>query len=126
MIIGIGIDSIEIARFAHWSSYKREHLLRFFSQQELDYSFSVPAKTAERLAARFAAKEAVYKAFSVSLKAISFLRWCAAVSVDKNCSGQPVIKINWGLLGLDDPNYIFHVSFTHTKTVASVYVVIES
>jgi phosphopantetheine--protein transferase-like protein len=125
MIIGIGIDSIEIARFNHWSSYKQKNLLRFFSQEELDYCFSVPAKSAERLAVRFAAKEASYKAFSGILKNSGFLRWCATASVDKNSGGQPILKINWDLLSLVDPLCRAHLSLTHTKTCAIAYCIAE-
>ena len=66
MILGIGIDSVEIKRFEPWTSYSKNRLARIFSEHEITYSLSNPKKAAERLAARFAAKEAFFKALSQS------------------------------------------------------------
>ncbi len=58
-----GIDSVEISRIEKLiADHDREGLLRFFSADELDYADTGQNK-AEKLAARFAAKEACAKLF---------------------------------------------------------------
>lgn len=129
MIIGIGIDQVEIARFTGWSH--RTNLLRIFSGHELEYCSLVPAKTAERLALRFAVKEAFFKAMQPLLrktnKKISLLTVCRAVSYTFDDYMTPVVKVNWQLLGLaiHQKSIIIHVSGTHSKLNAVVAVVLE-
>ena len=67
MIIGIGIDLVEVGRIekamARWDgAFER----RVFTEQELVYCMD-KKRPAEHLAARFAAKEAVMKAFGTGL-----------------------------------------------------------
>ena len=50
MILGVGIDAVEIARFADWHTKSDKQLRRIFSEEEMAYCLSVPAKTAERFA----------------------------------------------------------------------------
>ena len=60
MVKGIGIDSIEIARFRLWHTYSYRQLSRIFSSEEIDYCLSNIIKSSERFAVRFAAKEAFF------------------------------------------------------------------
>ena len=127
MIQAIGIDSVEIVRFAHWGKYSQGSLLKIFSLAELTYSLSNPAKTSERLAARFAAKEAAYKALSSLFnKKISFLSWCTLIEVTHNDQSQPHLKIAWHVLDIPCVPSAIHISLTHTKTTATALVIIES
>ena len=66
MIIGVGVDSIEIARVA--AALQRSPRLRdrLFSPDEIE-QLPGGAKAASRLAALFAAKEAVFKALGTGL-----------------------------------------------------------
>lgn len=64
MVLGIGIDSVDIARFEQWHTYSHKKLLRVFSPAEIAYSLENPTKSAERFAVRFAAKEALFKALT--------------------------------------------------------------
>lgn len=128
MIIGIGIDTVEIDRFICWQ--ERKNLTRVFLQEELDYCFAVPQKTKERLALRFAAKEAFFKAAQLLCiqqnKKISLLTLCRAVSFGKNNQNIPTLSIHWDLLGLRKPEDLcIHVSATHGMHVATVVVVLE-
>ena len=61
MIKGIGIDSVEVARFAHWYSYPHASLRRIFSNTEIDYCLARTAQSSAHFAARFAAREAFLK-----------------------------------------------------------------
>src|ERR1700760_1560832 len=101
MILGIGVDTIEIERFASWQTYSRQKLLRIFSQEEIDYVLSNQQKSAERFAVRFSAREALYKALSYAFpdKKIPFLMLCKNTTVTKKI-GLPQIIIHDDL-GID-------------------------
>lgn len=63
----VGIDIAQISAVADSLANFGEHFLRrIFSDAEVAYATQVPAQTAQRLAARFAAKEAAMKAFGLS------------------------------------------------------------
>lgn len=116
-MVSIGIDLVEIERFAHWHTKSQEQLLRLFSRDEINYCLSVPAKSAERFAARFAVKEAFYKALCTLLEhKKSFLFVCKQTSFVKK------ITINWPQLDL--PEYNITASLTHTRTTAGAVVII--
>ena len=62
VIIGIGIDLVEVLRFEQTMERHGERLLRrLFTQNEIDYCQS-KARAVEHFAARFAVKEAAMKA----------------------------------------------------------------
>ncbi|HLW73130.1 MAG TPA: 4'-phosphopantetheinyl transferase superfamily protein [Candidatus Babeliales bacterium] len=124
MIIGIGVDTVEIERFALWHTYSEKKLLRIFSQEEIVYCLGNRSKSAERFAARFAAREALYKAISAFLgKKIPFLTLCAYTSITK-VDGQPQIIIRGGL-DFDLSSFIIHLSLSHSRTLATAFVVVE-
>ena len=128
MIKGIGIDSIEIARFTHWHLYSDAQLSRIFSETEIIYCRSTPVKTAERFAVRFAAREALFKALSNALPnhKIPFLRLCKAVSITKNHSGKPELAIKWKTITDHDMQACTAwLSCTHTQTTATALVILE-
>ena len=65
-IVGLGMDATEIGRIAEtFERYGDRFLRRVFTEGEIAYARSAPALTAERLAARFAAKEAAKKALEL-------------------------------------------------------------
>ena len=124
---GIGIDSVEIERFKEWHTYPHKSLRRIFSESEIDYCLAVPAKSAERFAARFAVREAFLKALHQAwpdLK-IPLLTICKAIAIIKTPNGAPSILINGKLLKLAASSIACSVSWTHTKTVATAIVLIE-
>ena len=60
-VIGIGVDLVECARIQHsLDRFGEKFLRRVFTEGEIEYSMSMKFP-ARHLAARFAAKEAVYK-----------------------------------------------------------------
>lgn len=123
MIVGIGIDSIEIARFAQWHTYSQKQLLRIFSHEEIEYCLSNTAKSAERFAVRFAAREALFKAYSVGQPGhkIPFLKFCKAVTISKK-NGIPFIKIEPQIIMA---SYTILISLTHTATIATAFAILE-
>jgi len=63
----VGIDITQISAIAaSLESFGERFMRRLFSVDEVAYATQVPAQTAQRLAARFAAKEAAIKAFNLS------------------------------------------------------------
>lgn len=62
MIIGVGVDIVEIDRVARiLEKYGDRFLKRVFTEREVEYAFRSRVKVSERLAGRFAVKEAVMK-----------------------------------------------------------------
>jgi holo-[acyl-carrier protein] synthase len=122
MIIGVGIDAVDIDRFRtslHRTPTMRE---RLFVAEELDY-VAPKADPVPSLAARFAAREAVMKAMGLGLGAFGFHE----VWVTRAPSGAPSLAITGRALELAVDRGIthWHLSITHTATVAIAYVVAE-
>lgn len=139
MIRGLGIDAVDVARFIPWVTYSRTRLARIFSADELNYCFAMPvspenlAIIAQRLAVRFAAREAFFKALSAfhPEHSVPFLTVCRYVAVTKQPSGAIGLLVDWASLeqkGLTvhGPELRVHISATHTATTAFVTVIIES
>ncbi|GMU18927.1 MAG: hypothetical protein AMXMBFR12_01190 [Candidatus Babeliales bacterium] len=124
MIVGIGIDSIEIARFAQWYTYSQKQLLRVFSHEEIAYCLLVTAKSAERFAVRFAAREALFKAYSAWQPdhKIPFLKFCKAVTISKK-NDIPFVTIDAQII---TANYTILISLTHTTTTATAFAILEN
>lgn len=135
MIVGLGIDSIEIERFCNWHSKDTKTLLRLFSQDEIAYCQSNNALSAQRFAIRFAAREALFKAISLAIPShtIPFLTLCRAANIYKTSRGMPYLQIDWKILKAyvnshDALLHNFHstISLTHTKILATAIVTLET
>jgi holo-[acyl-carrier protein] synthase len=124
-MLTVGIDSVDIERFIPFMGYSVTRLLRIYTAQEITYCLQEPVKTAERLAARFAAKEAFYKALIPRTSShVAFLTVCSACSLQPNERGIPLLVINKDLLGLNDSLDV-QVSVTHTSSVATAIVILS-
>lgn len=116
--IATGIDVIEIERIrlAHerWGS---RFLNRIYTPQELAYC---RAKT-ERLAGRFAAKEAVSKALGVGIRR---LRW-KDIEVLRGERGKPYVLLHGKAASVAATQGLsgFDVSITHSRSDAIAFVV---
>lgn len=116
MIIGVGVDVVDISRFA--ASLARSPALRkrLFTPAERDLPVS-------SLAARFAAKEAVAKA----LGAPPGLHWHdASVSSDPN--GRPQLAVTGTVAAAAHRAgvQVWHLSLSHDAGIAAALVVAES
>ncbi|QCB92948.1 holo-ACP synthase [Cellulomonas shaoxiangyii] len=115
MIVGVGIDVVDVARFVATIERVPGLRTRLFTPDERDLP---PAS----LAARFAAKEALAKA----LGAPPGMRWQDA-TVRRVAGAQPVVEISGTVraradeLGVDR----FHLSISHDAGIASAVVVAE-
>jgi holo-[acyl-carrier protein] synthase len=119
-LVGVGIDAVDVDRFARVLRRRPAVGERLFTDRER----ADAAGSAARLAARFAAKEAVMKALGVGVGAFRF----QDVEVVRAPSGQPSLAVTGaaaalaGELGVA----VWHVSLTHTATVAQAVVIGES
>ena len=87
-VLGIGVDLVECARIQHSiDRFGDRFLHRVFTEGEIEYSMSMKFP-ARHLAARFAAKEAVSKAFGTGIgKAMGWRN----IDVQKKPSGEPFL-----------------------------------
>jgi holo-[acyl-carrier protein] synthase len=131
MIIGTGIDTVEIVRFKKWHAKSYQSLCRLFSEEEIAYCMQQPLLSAQRFAVRFAAREAVYKAISEGyyVPVPPFLTLARAISIDKNQSGKPFLTFDRQIL--DEITYLrlttvtWHISLAHTRHMASAWIIAE-
>jgi len=114
MILGIGVDLIEVARVQKVIERNPRFVEKVFSPGEIAYSDGKKNRF-QHLAARFAAKEAFIKAIGRGVP------W-TAVEVVSLPSGQPTLVVrNGGDYGFTRS----HVSLTHLATYAVAVVVLE-
>lgn len=128
MILGTGIDAVEVARFADWYAKPHDALKRIFSDAEIAYCLSEPALSAQRFAVRFAVREATYKIISnlPSMEHVPFLTVAQAVSIAKHANGAPMLIIDWEKLNFSgEINIRWHLSLTHTDTIAFASVIAD-
>jgi holo-[acyl-carrier protein] synthase len=137
MIRGIGVDIVAIKRFERWKQFPPERLNTIFSVQEIsDCRADDQTLIIEKLAARFAAKEAFYKALSavcvsygLTKNTFSLRSLCLHVEVRYGTWGVPVAKVEWGalerLVGACVPPVNVHLSLSHERDMAVAFVVVE-
>ncbi len=122
MIIGIGIDLVDIDRFRRSLERTPSMRRRLFTAGELEY-VAPQRDDAASLAARFAAREAVMKALGLGLGAFGF----HDVWVERAESGAPTLAVSGTALRLAEDAGVrrWHLSLTHSDTTAGAYVVAE-
>ncbi len=91
-ILGHGVDLVDDARIARMVEEHGDRFLeRVFTQEERSHSGSGEGWRIERLAARFAAKEAVLKALGTGWR--GGIAW-TDVEVVKEPSGRPAVRLH--------------------------------
>ena len=125
MILGIGVDIVEVARIEQAIARHGDRFLqRVFIGDEIAYCAKMKSP-APNFAARFAAKEAVSKAFGTGIGAQ--LGW-HEIEVRRKESGEPFIVLHGSgadfarLRGAEK----IHLSLSHTAAYAVAQVVIEA
>jgi holo-[acyl-carrier protein] synthase len=116
-LLNVGVDVIEVDRVQKvYERQKDRFLKRVFTQEEQDYCFS-KSNPFPHLAARFAAKEAVSKAFSTGIGGL--FSWTSA-SVYHGPRMQPFIRLDeqgQALLQAVGGSDV-RLTLSHTKTTA--------
>lgn len=123
MIIGLGIDLVELSRVAR----AHERFGLSFAQKILhpDELAALPggAQAVPYLGARFAAREAAVKALGTGFRGVWFQDFC----VRKNELGRPILELygpaREALERLGATNV--HLSLTHGRDTAAAVVILE-
>ena len=118
--VGLGIDLVDVARFASVLLRRPSMAERLFTTGERAYAATL-ANPVPSLAVRFAAKEAVMKALGVGLGAFAF----ADLELQREPSGQPRLVLSGRAAELASQRSVrsWLVSLTHTSTSAAAVVV---
>lgn len=125
MLIGVGLDLVEIGRFVKMLNKKDERLVeRLLTEKERTDFLALEAshRQAEWLAGRFAAKEALMKALGLSLPRGIVMR---DIEVSPDSAGRPCLVLSDAVLRQLEAPISCHLSITHTDTTAAAVVVIE-
>lgn len=124
MIIGIGIDIIEIDRIKDSVvKYGDRFLKKIYTKTELEYSLSKKYKY-QHLAARFAAKEAVYKALATGWnKDVSWHN----IEISNEPNGMPIVLLKGNLKRFLSRGKHLKISMSHSRDyVACVAIIYKS
>jgi holo-[acyl-carrier protein] synthase len=125
MILGIGIDIIEVGRVqASHERFGKRFLNRILHANEIAYCLSHQAP-APFLAARFAAKEAISKAFGTGIGAA--LGW-HDMEICRKESGEPYVVLHGKGNQLLEKRKarVALVSLSHTQQHAAAVAILES
>src|ERR1700742_2183717 len=125
MIIGTGIDQVEIERIAQsMQRYGSRFLERVYTAGEIAYCQRKRHNAAESFAARFAAKEAAAKALGTG---IGFGVTWREMEVGREAAGRPLLLLHGraaeiaASLGVRRSS----LSITHTRTQSMALVILE-
>ena len=126
-VIGIGVDLVECARIQHsLDRFGDRFLRRVFTDGEIQYSTSMKFP-ARHLAARFAAKEAVSKAFGTGFA--GQFSW-KDIEVRRKATGEPFIVLHDGAAELAKrlgiASVLISLSHSQDYAVANAIVIQES
>lgn len=130
MIYGIGHDVLEISRMADIlaGKYADAFLNRVLTPAERELAVERKGRLTEFVAGRFAAKEAITKAFGCGIgQMIGF----GDMDILPESGGKPAVYLSssaWdrlGLPGTGDSDYSIHLSITHQPNIASAFVIVE-
>jgi len=123
VIAGTGIDIVEIPRMRDSiKKWGNSFISKVFTAREVKYSNS-KRFSEQHFAARFAAKEAVVKAFGEPIK--HPIRW-TDIEVINNSEGKPIIEFRGDALKLKKKKKIDEiiVSMSHSRNYAIASVIL--
>jgi holo-[acyl-carrier protein] synthase len=121
VIVGIGIDLVDVSRF---DGAKPALLRRLFTEEEIRYCAAKPRREIH-LAGRFAAKEAFLKALGTGYS--GKIGWKDVRTLSRPDGGVDM-KLSGVAARLKRSRSVarIHVSITHTRAAAAAVVVLEA
>lgn len=124
MIIGIGVDIVDVARIKKlYDKYGSKFLDKVLTESEKAYCVS-HSNPSQYIAARFAAKEAAAKAFGCGI-GIKF-HW-KNIELYKNSAGKPKLRFHKkAKKNFDKLECDCHVSVSHVREYATATVILET
>ncbi|MBP7461339.1 MAG: holo-ACP synthase [Candidatus Delongbacteria bacterium] len=125
MLIGLGIDICRIDRIRlSVERFGDRFLNRIFTKAEIESCYRARACIYQSLAARFAGKEALYKALPPHIQ--PQIQWLD-IQIERGKSTSPVIHFSAPFQSIIDQNqWKIWLTLTHEKEYAVAAVVIES
>ena len=122
LIIGTGIDIVEIDRIEKALNKGEEFLHKIFNKSEIEYLERRNMRP-EYVAGRFAAKEAVAKALGTGFRGFDF----KDIIIEKTALGKPIVSLrgNAKLIAKKNGDFKIHLSISHSNRDAIAYAVLE-
>ncbi|SMC23285.1 holo-[acyl-carrier-protein] synthase [Clostridium acidisoli DSM 12555] len=122
MIVGVGVDILEINRIKDAIEKNSFFLEKIYTQNEIEYLKSRNFRP-EYAAGRFAAKEAVAKALGTGIFQFSM----KDIEIDRNANGKPVVVLRGKAKQVAQKfgEYKINLSISHSRENAIAYAVIE-
>lgn len=120
--VRVGIDLVQVSRITEsLERFGDRFLHRVFTEREVEFATAVPERTAERLAARFAAKEATMKAIGLLEEPLSWrdIEVCRGPSGDCTVSLRGTAQRAAGMAGVAD----LALSMSHEGDYATAVVI---
>jgi holo-[acyl-carrier protein] synthase len=123
MVLGIGIDIIEIDRIKKSvDKYGDLFLNKIFTETEINYSLSKKNKY-QHLAARFAAKEAIYKALSSDT---SYIYSWQDIEIYNEPNGLPKVLLYGPLKNYLGSEKDMKISMSHSDNYVTCVAIVYS
>lgn len=122
MIFGVGTDIVEVNRIKEIITRNVKFIDKVFSKNEIEY-FKNKNFRPEYIAGRFAAKEAVSKAFGTGFMGFDF----KDIEIDSNALGKPVVilKGKAKILAQKNGEFKINLSISHEQEYAVAFAVME-
>jgi holo-[acyl-carrier protein] synthase len=118
-VIGVGVDIVEVERIERAiTRWGEAFVRRIYTAREVERS-AAPIVVGPRLAARFAAKEAVMKALGVGWRQLSWQE----IEIANDPQGKPVVHLHGAARRIADQlgvtDILVALSHTHLHAVAN-------
>ena len=121
MKIQCGTDIIEVSRIKDdIEKFKEDFLNRVYTKKEIDYCNSKNVNKYQHFAARYAAKEAIFKAISIFIDNKYSLTW-QDIEILNDENGRPYVVLNTNKIG---NNISIDISLSHIKEYAIAYCIV--
>jgi holo-[acyl-carrier protein] synthase len=122
VIVGVGVDIIEIRRIKAAVEKNTDFLHRIFTNMEIEYLKGRNLRP-EYIAGRFAAKEAVSKALGTGFRGFEF----KDIIIESTTLGKPIVVLKGKakLIAKKYGDYSIHLSISHGEDNAIAYAVLE-
>lgn len=121
MKIKCGTDIIEIERIKKAINENENFTLKIYTEKEIEYCESKKKAKYQHYAARFAAKEAVFKAISEELNNNKYdIEW-KDIEIQNKANGMPVVFLKRKIEKIQD----IEISLSHCKEYAVANVIVQ-
>lgn len=115
MTFSVGTDIVEIGRIKKIIDENKKFQVKIFTKNEIEFCEKKKSKKYESYAARFAAKEAIYKALSERMP--DDYKWTDFEIINDE-NGKPRVFLNIKIEGIEG----IEISLSHSKEYAVAYV----